>query len=128
MGKIFYIGGGSNINYYKSVHHPTPTWGNRKHPGNFQNKSVNSPWRISKWPKLKGKGRPFLRCARWGTALWDYPQEYLVVIRDEKGSPFVKFEIIPPLLCFLLDHLPNKYCRAWSSMINLWIDFRTYQK
>ena len=29
-----------------------------------------------------------------GTALWDYPQEYLVVIRAEKVSSFVKFDII----------------------------------
>ena len=49
-------------------------------------------------------------------------------IRAEKVSPFMKFEIILPLLCFLLDLLTNKHCRAWSSMINLWIDFRTCQK
>ena len=50
------------------------------------------------------------------------------VIRNEKVSPFVKFEIILPLLCFLLDPLTNKHCRTWSSMINLWIDSRTCQK
>ena len=33
---------GSNINYYKSVHHSIPTRENREHPGNFQNKSVSS--------------------------------------------------------------------------------------
>ena len=52
----------------------------------------------------------------------------MVVIRDEKVSLFVNFEIILPLLCFLLDHRTNKHCRTWSSMINLWVDFRTYQK
>ena len=31
-----------NVNYYKSVHHPVPTRGNREHPGDFQNKSVSS--------------------------------------------------------------------------------------
>ena len=35
---------GGNINYYESVHHPIPTRGNREHPGNFQNKSVRSPF------------------------------------------------------------------------------------
>ena len=39
---------GGNVNYYKSVHHSIPTLpvgtGNREHPGNFQNKSVNSPF------------------------------------------------------------------------------------
>ena len=122
-----------NVNNYKSAHHPIPTNGNREHPGNFQNKSVSSPFNwvpryILFLPKLKGRGRPFLRGARKGATLWDYPQEYLVVIRDEKVSPFVKFEIILPLLCFLLDPLTYKYCRAWSSMIKLWIDFRIYQK
>ena len=63
-----------------------------------------------------------------GTTLWDYPQELLVVIRYEKVTPFVKFEIILLLLCCLLDPLTNKYCRTWSSMINLWIDSRTCQK
>ena len=69
-----------------------------------------------------------MRCAIRGTALWDYPQEYLVVIRDEKVSPFVKFEKFLPLLCFLLDSLTNKHCWAWIFIINLWIDFRTYKK
>ena len=31
-----------NVNYYKRVHPPIPTRENREHPGNFQNKSVNS--------------------------------------------------------------------------------------
>ena len=35
-----------------------------------------------------------------GTALWDYPQEHFVVVKDEKVCPFLKFEIILPLLCF----------------------------
>ena len=56
-------------------------------------------------------------------------QDYnLVDTRDEKVSPFVKFEIILPLLCFLLDPLTNKHCRTWSSVINLWIDSRTCQE
>ena len=41
----------------------------------------------------------------------DTLQDYhLVDIRHEKVSPFVKFEIILPLLCFLLDPLTNKHC------------------
>ena len=37
-------------------------------------------------------------------------QDYhLVDIRHEKDSPLVKFEIILPLLCFLLDPLTNKH-------------------
>ena len=124
---------GGNVNYYKSVHHPIPTRENREHPGNFQNKSVSSAFNwVSRYilflAKLKGRGRPFLEGARRGITLWDYPQEHLVVIRNEKVSPFVKFGIILPLLCFLLDPLTYKHCRTWSSMINLWIDSRTYQK
>ena len=78
--------------------------------------------------KLKGKGRSFLEGPKKRATLWDYPQELLVVIREEKISPFVKFEVILHLLCFLLHLLTDKLCKAWSSMINLWIDSRTYQK
>ena len=111
------------------IHH-----GNREHPGNFQNKSVSSPfYLVSRYilflVKLKRRGRPFLEGARRGAALWDYPQEHLVVIiKDGKFCPFVKFEIILPLLCCLLEPLTNTHCRAWSSMTNLWIDSRTCQK
>ena len=35
---------GGNVNYNKSVHHPIPTRGNKEHLGNFQNKSVSSPF------------------------------------------------------------------------------------
>ena len=57
-----------------------------------------------------------------GAALRDYPQEHLVVIGDENVGTFEKFEIILPLLCCLLDLLTYKYCRAWSSMTNFWIE------
>ena len=35
---------------------------------------------------------------------------HLVDIKHEKVCPFVKFEIILLLLCFLLDPLTNKHC------------------
>ena len=124
---------GGNVNYYISVHHPIVIRGNREQLGNFQNKSVYSPFNwVSRYilflDKLKEKGRPFLEGARRGATLWDYIQEHLVVARDEKVYPFVKFEITLPFLCFLLDPITNKHCSTWSSMINLWIDSRTYQK
>ena len=109
--------------------------GNREHPGNFQNKSLSSPFNwvyryLLFLAKLKMRGMPFLEVARKGTALWDYPQEHLVVIKDEKVCPFGKFEIILFLLCCLLDPLTNNHCRTWLSLslINLWIDCRTCQK
>ena len=77
--------------------------------------------------KLKRKGMPFSGSKK-RTTLWDYPQEQLLVIKDEKVRPFVKFEIILPLFCCLLDPLTSKHCRAWSSLINLWINFTTCQK
>ena len=79
--------------------------------------------------KLKRRGMPFWEGARRGGAtLWDYLQEHLVVIKEEKACPFVKLEIILLLLCCSLEPLTNRRCRAWSSMINLWIDSRTCQK
>ena len=124
-----------NFNFYESVHHPVPTRVNRRHPDNFQNKSVSSPFNwismyILLFAKLKGRGWPFLKGGRRGGegTLRDFPQEHLLVIRDEKVSPFVKFKIILFLLYFLLESLRNKHCRTWNSMINLWIDSRTYKK
>ena len=120
--------------------------GNREYPDGFQNKSVRSSF---KWmpkyilflfklkeerrsflllAKLKRRGRPFSEVAKRGATLWDYPQEHLVVIKEEKFCPFVKFEIILPLLCCLIKPLTNKHCRARSSVISLWIDSRTCQK
>ena len=95
--------------------------GNREHPGNFQNKSLSSPFNwvyryLLFLAKLKMRGMPFLEVARKGTALWDYPQEHLVVIKDEKVCPFGKFEIILFLLCCLLDPLTNNHCRTWLSL------------
>ena len=100
--------------------------------------------------KLQGKLRPFwcgqvqiyplhyllhvgvmltiIKVIEGGDAFWDYTQEHLFFARDEKVCPFVKFEIVPPLLYCLWDPLTNKHCRAWSSMINLWIVSKTCQK
>ena len=106
--------------------------GNKENHGNLMNKSVSSPFSwVSIYflflAKLNRKGKIF-DGARREAALWDYSQEHLVVIKYEKVCPFVKFEIILPLICCLLDPLTNKHCSAWSSMINLWIDSRTCQK
>ena len=42
--KLSLTWGEGNDNYYKSIHHLVATRGNRDHPRNFQNKSVNSPF------------------------------------------------------------------------------------
>ena len=42
--KPFLKWGDGNVNHYKSVYHPIPTRGNRKQPGNLQNKSVSCPF------------------------------------------------------------------------------------
>ena len=111
-----------NVNYYKSVHHPIPIL-----PVGIGSTLLAIFKKISllyfqpfNWvsryilflAKLKERGRLFLEGARMGTTLWDYPQKYLVPIWDEKVSPFVKFEIILPILCFLLDPLTNKHIRT----------------
>ena len=45
-----------------------------------------------------------------------------------KSLSFCEIWNNPTPLCCLLDPLTNKRCRAWSSMINFWIDSRTCQK
>ena len=125
---------GDNVNCYQcSSSYSFSDCGNNEHPGNFQNKSVSSPFNwVSRFilflTNKKRRGRPFLEGACWRVAFWDYRQEYLVVTKDEKVSPFVKIKIIVPFLCCLLDSLTNKHCRAWSFMKKLWIDSRTCQK
>ena len=83
--------------------------------------------------QTEGERKAFFGRCKKGDHIVRLYQEHLVVIRDEKVSPFVKFEIILPTpppspVCFLLGPLANKYCRTWSSMIKLWIDSRTCQK
>ena len=117
----------SNINYYKSVYRPIPTLSVRKSVHNpIPNLSVRTgnilaifktnqqtllslefPDIFSSCPNGRGKKDLSWKGSTRGTTFWDYLQEYLVVIRDKKVSPFVKFEIILPLLCFLLDSLTN---------------------
>ena len=84
---------GVNVNYYISVHHPIPARENRDTLS--QNKSVSSAFNwVSRYiillAKLKATGRPVLKGAGRGDTLWDYPQEHLTVIRDEKVYPFGK--------------------------------------
>ena len=130
-----------SLTYGGNVNYCVTTCGNKEHLGNFQNKSAKSPFKwvsryILFWFKLKGKERHFLEESKKGYLLWDYTQENMVDIRDEKVSPFVKFEIIlpppppspAPPFAFLWDPLRNKHCRKWNFIINFRIDSRTYQK
>ena len=105
---------------------------NREQFGNFQNKSVSSPFSwvhryILFFPTWRGEEGLFWG-VKEGHPHCEITPKSLVVIRDENVSFFVKIEIILLFLCFLLDQLTNKHCRTWSSMINLRIDSRTYQK
>ena len=119
----------NNMNYLSSKR----SLAYREYPASIQKKIASSAlsW-VSRYilflGKPKGRGRPFWEGAIREAKLWDLPQEHLVVIREENVSPFVKFEIILSLLCLLLDPLTNKPCRAWSSMINLWIDSRIWKE
>ena len=108
-----------NVNYYKIVHHPITTRGNREHPGNFQDKSVSSPLdQVCRYilfsAKLKGRRRPFLgeHCDITPKSTWLSWERW-------KSLPFCEVWIIQPVLCFLLDHLTNKHCWIWSSYIEI---------
>ena len=51
---------GGNVNYNKSVHHPTATCGNREHPEKFENSPFSLVSRyILFLAKLKERGRSF---------------------------------------------------------------------
>ena len=124
-----------NVNYYKSVQHPIPTLpgGNREHPGNFQNKSVNS---LFNWasryilflPKLKGKERPFLEGCKKEDHIARLSPRALGWCKRWKSLFFCKIwnNLTPPL--FFIRPIKNEYCRTWGSMINLWMDSRNCQR
>ena len=62
--------------------------------------------------KVKGRASIFVGEFKEVGAPSDYPREHVVAMRDKKVSPFEKFKILPPLLCYLLDLLTNKYSRV----------------
>ena len=123
---------GVNVNYYKPVHHPIPTlplW-----TGNTLAKQISklsfqlSSQIYSLLAQTEGERKNLFGGCKKGDHIVRLSQEHLVVIRDQKVSPFVKLEVILPLFCFLLDPLTNMHYSTWSSVMNLWIDFRTCQK
>ena len=62
--------------------------------------SIECPGIFSPWPNWRKEEELSWSVQEGESIMWDYPQEHLVVIRDEKVSPFVKFEIILLLICF----------------------------
>ena len=104
---------GDNVSCYKSGHHLISTLpvgiGNTLAIFKTNQQallSIECPGIFFFAAKLKRRGRSFLKGARRKASLWDYSHEHLVVIRNGNVCPFVKFEIIGPLLCCLLDPLP----------------------
>ena len=117
------------IKVFIMVYHPIPTHENRKPIFKINQLCFRLSVQVySLFGQTQGEREAFFEGCNMGGHIVGLPPKALVCQRDEKVSPFVKFEIILPLLCFLLSSLTNKHCRPWSSMINLWIDSRTYQK
>ena len=88
---------GGNVNYYKRVHNPIPTLpvGIGKTFAIFKTK-LFPPLSVQIYSLLgqtEVERKAFMENAGRGP--------HLVAIKDEKVSPFVKFETIPPILCFL---------------------------
>ena len=119
-----YLTCGGNVNYCKSVHHPIPTRENREHPisKEISKLSIECPGIFFSWSNSRGEEGLFWRVQEGG------PQGEITPESTWLSLLFVKFEIILPFPCFLLDPLTNKHGRTWSSIINLWIYSRTYQK
>ena len=63
----------------------------------------------------RGKKGLFLEGCKKGTTLQDY---HLVDTRDEKVSPFVKFEIILPLIK-LMSQLKSKFFRFLRALVKI---------
>ena len=117
---------GVNVNCYKSVRHHILT----VPPGIGNTLTIlqaNQYW-VSRCilylAKFRAIRRFLLEDVRSGATLW----EHLVVIRDEKLCPFVKFKIILSPLCFSLDPLTNMQWRTLIFTINLRLDSSTRKK
>ena len=69
-----------NVNYHKSVNHPIPTTrANMKRPGNFQNKSVSSPFswlfRYTLLVQTEWEKKAFFEgCKKRGHIVWLLPR------------------------------------------------------
>ena len=103
---------GGDVNYYKSVHHPITTRGNREHLGNLQNKSISSPflW-VSRYyallDQIEGERKSFFEgCKKWGHIL-RLPPRALGCHKRWKSPSFSEIwnSHTPPL--FFIS-LPNK--------------------
>ena len=125
-----------NLNY-NSVHHPIPTLpvgiGNTLYQ-QFSKQISKLSFQVSAQvysllAQTEGERKVFFEGRKKkGEHIMRLPPEYLAVTRDEKVSPFVKFEVILPLLCFLLDPLTNKHFMTWNFMKDLCIDSKSSQK
>ena len=79
--------------------------------------------------KLKGKGRPFLEDPKKGATLWDYSQEQLVVLREEKIFLFVKLKF--KLIFQMQPSCHSNICiKHWRKLYNLttFFEFFSYLK
>ena len=59
-------------------------------------------WILSYWPNWRWEEGLYWK-GQGGGLVWDYPQEYLVVLKDKKYFPFVTCEMTQPFLRYLLD-------------------------
>ena len=87
---------------------------------------IKNTWKLSKqisklffqgniqWILLSIHEHSLLGQIGGGRKLWE----------TKKVSPFMKFERIQPLLCYLLDPLTKKYSRVWSSLRNFMDKFQ----
>ena len=121
-----------NVNYYKSIHHPIPTRGNRGASLQFSEQISKLSFQLSVQVysllgQIEEQTKGFFGgCKNWGGHIVRLHSRSIGFLKKWKVSPFVKFEIILTLL-FLLELLTYNHCRTWSSMINMWTDFRTSQ-
>ena len=85
---------GSNVNYYKCVHRSISTRWDREHVGNFQNKSVSSPFNWVQVYALLGKieleRKVFFRVWKNGGHIFRLPPRALGCHKRWKSLSFCK--------------------------------------
>ena len=84
----FSLTSGGNVNYHKNVHHPILTLPDGIGETQAVFKANQYDFLLIEYPGMfssRGKEGLFWKVREEGTTLRDYPQEYLVVIGDEKS-------------------------------------------
>ena len=94
----------------------------------FWGAGVDTSMHIMLLDQTEGEWKAFLGGSRKGSHIVRLTPRALDCHKRRKNLSSCEIWSNSNLLCFLLHLLTDTLCKAWSSIINFWIDSRTYRK